>query len=550
MNAQTPTEHRHWNRTYIIGIILITLATLGTWLFLWRDVYLSYDDIRASLNGGAEQFGASTPKQIWQAAMNDYRERNGRVADALVKALIGLGHRSWQITSPIILTLMSASTFYFVAQLRKAASPDAVATPRQGLLTYGAVSAIPLGLVAANEALGPQLFFFNAAVVGYAGALAMGALAVGLLITRWRSPLTTWVAAIFSWLLLFVTALTNESATLAALFVLMVTLFLKPLRQNVVQLSGGAAVTAVGFTVHFFAPGRIARTEDVSTLESSLFVRLARGMFSIPLTGGFLLALSLVVALLLLGFSAFSNSGSRLAVSVAVVLGWCGVAAWWVSAMASDGIDGAYGFLGSNLAAYVLYPFGVYGFGTLTLVALGAVGMLGVACAMFFLMGRSDASTRNGFLVVIALVAGSAAVPMYTGLHPGRPWFFVVYFGVVLPWTMLAGRGGRDRSVESWDTSAREICSWALMAVTVSLAIYGAHVSEQALSEVAAVWVPGEQQLFEVAVGRSEVDLVVLPGPDKYENELWSRLVPRSSGLADALREWYAIPDDVQLEWR
>lgn len=55
-----------------VGIGAITLVTFCVWLFLWRNVHLSYDDLRASTNGGAGLYSASSPAQVWQAMAHDY----------------------------------------------------------------------------------------------------------------------------------------------------------------------------------------------------------------------------------------------------------------------------------------------------------------------------------------------------------------------------------------------------------------------------------------------------------------------------------------------
>lgn len=520
--------------------ILLALVTVGNylaWYLLWRMVYLSGDDFRASLNGGAEQYGRSTLGQIWAAGVDDYLHWNGRFADAIVKLQISLGYEAWQLISPLLLTLLAAVATALIYRIGRVAFPNFHLRTGVLVVVYLLVSLIPFALIGTQPLLGSTMFFFNAAVVGYGLALLL--LLVGLWLLFGRYPKNPSVPVLVLLVPLFFSlSLINESVGFAGLVLSMVALALPATRVLARGFALAAGASLVGFVVFFLAPGRASRQGLVHGAEDSLLVRSARGALMVLPSGRIYLVLVLIITLV-----ALAIIGSRLVADR-------GAAGRWPLIGAGIGVLGTLVLFAASVAwtgnrdgdtftAAVLRA--LYQLGSFKLMVLG----LGLLIAGWFLVVyRLPAKVRDPLvlLTVAAVVSAGPAVAM--GLYPGRPYIFIVYLlsliGVLvltLGWSQARSRG-------------LGLAAGVLVLATIAFAGMGYAESHRQLTDVYRLWHPVEQELVAVGSGAELPAEIILPSADRYPDELWSRLVSRSEGSEAALREWFGIPDSVKLEWR
>lgn len=532
------------------GLLVLIFASISVlWAYLWRTPIWSRDDAffasRSGLPGGRVEWSS-----FWDGTVQDVMERNGRTADLWGQLVFSTG----SMIGPIMATLMVlfSVTFYLAATSLISAYRQTRVSPLRSVSVAVVAASAPFVLVLWLPMIAGSTYMFMSATVGYVGGGVMAWALMFLLFRKFPKFNFRWPEAIGLVLLGLITAMHHEVLALMLLGIIFAVLIaIRPKSKTGLFVLISIFVVSLA---RFAVPGMWARRGILPAIieiegagpvltHAALGLRVVAHMTEVVAP----IIVAFMVALILFFHSVASAPGSSMPAVVRIIIEvGLALSTWGMIVIGrrleawkpSNHLHGP-----ANRALYTSTHAQV-------MFLILAVILLLLLVAIFW---PGQLKSMWLALTMVALVVGSALIPIYMGSLGDRPNFFAFSMMMFAATVLIGASLGllSERSGLIFDNvKTRGVAINILVGlITVVMAVFGVQGAQVLVTNVDRNIAAWNVTLRQIEQAKKDTGQIVeipaeLPAPD-FSRDYF--------GLGDSsvrfVKLYYDLDPSVTVVW-
>lgn len=502
------------------GLLVLIFASISVlWAYLWRTPIWSRDDAYFASRSGMPRGGVGW-SSFWDATVQDVMERNGRTADLWGQLIFSTGSMIGPIMT--VLMVLFSVTFYLAAVTLISSYRQTRVSPLLKISIAVVAAAMPFMLVLWVPRIAGSTYMFMSATVGYVGGGVMIWALMFFLFRKFPKFNYRLPEAVGLVLLGLLTAMHHEVLALMLLGVISAVL----IAVRHASKSGLFVLISISLVslVRFAVPGMWARREVLQTIieiegAGPIFTHAALGLRVVAhmteIVGPIIIAF--MVALILFFFSVASAPGSSMPGVVRIIVEVGLALSTWAMIVIGRRLEAwkpnNYFHGPANRALYTSTHAQV-------MFLILAVILLLLFVAIFW---PGQLKSMWLALTMLALIVGSALIPMYMGSLGDRPNFFAITM-MIFAATVMIGVS-LDLLLERFSlifenvNISRLVINTLIGLITVVVAVHGVQGAQEIVRNVdrnIATWNVTLRQIEQAKKDTSQIVEIPaeLPAPD------------------------------------